>query len=57
MGHNKERKLEWATTKICRSVLLEMVINTVTEVESRHVVGLISSVVEESWRSPGGGWR
>ena len=46
----ERKKLEWATTKICRSVLMEVVNNTVSEVESRHVVGLISSVMEEAWK-------
>ena len=46
----ERKKLEWANTKMCRSVLMEVVNKTVTEVEIRHVVGLISSVIEESWK-------
>ena len=47
----ERKKLEWATTRLCRSVLLGTVDDAVTRGENRHLVEMMDSLVEEAWRS------
>ena len=46
----ERKKLEWATTRLCRSVLLGTVDDAVTRGENRHLVEMMDSLVEEAWR-------
>ena len=46
----ERKKLEWASTKLSRSVLLDMVNDTVSFVENKHLVRMMSEVVDEAWR-------
>ena len=46
----ERKKLEWASTKLSRSVLLDMVNDAVSLVENKHIVRMMSEVVEEAWR-------
>ena len=42
--------MEWASSKPCRSVLVEMVHNPVAKIENRLMAVLVNNVIEESWR-------
>ena len=44
----ERKKLEWASTKLSRSVLLDMANDMVSFVENKHLVRMMSEVVDEA---------
>ena len=45
----KRKQLQWVSQKLCRSLLMEMVNDSVEKVENRHVFGMVTSMVDEAW--------
>ena len=46
----ERKKLEWAATRMCRSVLLDMVKDSVMIIENKHLVVMMAELVDEAWR-------
>ena len=41
----KRKQLEWVSSKLCRSVLIEIMNESVEEVENWHVIEIVNSMV------------
>ena len=46
----RNRQMEWATTRMSRSLVLEMMNTAVEEMENHHITAMLTSVLEEVWK-------
>ena len=42
--------MEWASTKMCRGLLMEVVSNAVVLVENEHLSKMVADVIDEAWK-------
>ena len=45
----ERKQREWASTRLCRSTLMDVLDDAVKMVEERHVVEMVASMVDEAW--------
>ena len=46
----RNRQIEWATTRMSRSLVLEMMNTAVEVMENHHITAMLTSVLEEVWK-------